>query len=91
MKTTKPIQNMKKGDILVATDKSTHPHPIIFLETSSEGKFNACILSTKSTNGNIKMSIKHFFEQDENGNDYDIKFNNSHLVPYRIFEKKNFG
>ena len=79
---------MKKGDILIATDKRKHPHPIIFLEASSDGKFNACIISTKGTNGNVKMSENHFFKKDEYGNDYHIKFNNSHLVPYRIFEKE---
>jgi hypothetical protein len=79
---------MKKGDIFVAIDKRKHPHPIVFLGKSSDGKFNACILSTKGTNGNVKMSIGHFFTHDENGIDYEIKFNNSHLVPGRIFEKE---
>jgi hypothetical protein len=79
---------MEKGDILIATNKKEHPHPIVFLEASSEGKFNACILSSKDTKGNIIMSKNHFVEQDENGNDYTIKFKNSHLVPGRIFEKE---
>lgn len=79
---------MKKGDIFTAIDKTKHPHPIVFIEISSEGKFNACILSSKDTNGNVKMSKNHFLAKDENGKAYPIKFNNSHLVPYRFFEKE---
>jgi len=79
---------MNKGDIFIATDKSKHPHPIVFLETLSEGKFKACILSTKGGHGNLKMSDTHFTKVDENRNEYTVTFKNSHLVPYRVFEKE---
>ena len=88
-KTTKPIQLMKKGDVFTATDRENHPHPIVFLEVSSEGKFNACILSTKPTQGNVKMSENYFLKQDAKGNEYTVMFNNSYLVPGRIFEKED--
>lgn len=81
---------MEKGDIFIAIDRKKHPHPIVFLKILSEEKFTACILSTKETNGNIKMSENHFLRQDRNGDDYVVTFDNSHLVPGRIFEKKKY-
>ena len=81
---------MKKGDIFWATDKSKHQHPIVFLKTLSEGIFSACILSTKETKGNIKMSENDFLKKDEYGKKYVIVFSNSHLVPNRTFEKSEF-
>jgi hypothetical protein len=81
---------MKKGDIFWATDKSKHQHPIVFLKTLSEGRFSACILSSKVTEGNVKMSENDFLKKDEDGKKYVIVFNNSHLVPDRVFEKDEF-
>lgn len=79
---------MTKGDIFIAFDAAKHPHPIVFLEMMSDDKIAACIISTDSGHGNIKMSEKDFFKQDENGNDYYIMYNNSYLIPGRVFEKE---
>ncbi|MDH5032439.1 hypothetical protein [Chryseobacterium cucumeris] len=80
---------MNKGEIFKARDKRNHPHPIVFLERLSESKFSACILSTKDTEGNIPMSEEHFLNLDENARAYSIIYNNSHLVPYRLFKKED--
>jgi len=79
---------MKKGEIFRAIDPSNHPHPIVFIEKIDNEKFKACILSTKDTNGNIKMEPDHFYEKDENGGSFTITFKNSHLVPKLVLEKE---
>ena len=79
---------MKIGEIFRAKNLEEHHHPIIFLGKLPEGKFKACIISTKDTDGNIKMEKSHFEEFDEGGLKYKYSYNNSHIVPYRVFEKE---
>lgn len=80
---------MKKGDIFWAKDKSCHPHPIVYLSDSCEqGRFSACILSTKQVLGNVKMQKEHFYEKNENGEIYSFNYNNSYLVTSATFLKE---
>ena len=58
---------MEKGEIYLARDREKHYHPIVFLEQIDIVRFKACIISTKSTNGNIPMLHEHFYMNDENG------------------------
>jgi hypothetical protein len=78
---------MDVGEIFWAEDKEDHPHPIVCLENLEDGKFSACILSSKPTNGNVLMSESYFQKFDGNGIEYKIQFKNSYLVPKRIFKK----
>jgi len=74
---------LEKGDIVWAIDREKHFHPIVFLEVLNENEFRACILSTKPTNGNIKMEKKHIDES------YSFKYKNTHLVSEYKFVKQN--
>ena len=81
---------MEKGEIYLARDREKHYHPIVFLEQIDIVRFKACIISTKSTNGNIPMLHGHFYMNHENGAPYKIQFRNSFLVPNHTFIKMEF-
>lgn len=81
---------MEKGEIYTAENKENHPHPIIFLEWIDRVTFKACIISHESGEGNIPMREEHFYTQDENGEPYNIQFENSHLIPNETFRKMEF-
>jgi len=74
------IETLKKGDIMWATDKKNHRHPIIFLQKIDENSFEACIMSTKKVGRNIKMDSS-FFEI--------AKKKESYLVTEYRFKKEN--
>jgi hypothetical protein len=76
---------MTKGDIVWAKDTEQHVHPIVFLNIIDSYSFNACILSSKSTNGNLLMRPSHFCNNDQ----YDFRFKNTHLVITCTFIKMN--
>lgn len=81
---------MKKGDIFWAENKENNPHPIVFLEWIDSVRFKACILSTKQTNDNISMSVKHFYKNDKKRKQYPIHFSNTYLIPNDSFIKMTF-
>jgi len=81
---------MGKREIDTVENKEDHLHPIIFLEWIDVVTFNGCIISLWSVNGNIPMLKKYFQTHDENGNSYDIQFENSHLIPNITFRKMKF-
>jgi len=78
---------MRKGDIFLAENRENNPHPIVFIEQIDISSFKACILSHQPTNQNIPMIQEHFHTNDENGDPYQIQFENSYLVPNVTFIK----
>jgi len=90
---SKPYENhlgMRKGDIVLAINRENHPHPIVYLSSIDKARFHACILSSKSINGNLLMKPEHFCLYDDNNDEYDFKFNNTHLVITTSFIKLDF-
>lgn len=81
-------QILKKGQIFWAKDHVNHKHPIVFLKAEDNEKFLACILSKTDTNGNKAMLPDHFVNSKEDGNNYSIRFRNSHLVHAKVFIKE---
>ena len=81
---------MRKGDIFLAENRENNPHPIVFIEQIDRVCFKACILSHQPTNNNIPMIQEHFHINDENGNPYQIQFENSYLVFNETFIKMTF-
>jgi len=81
---------MEQGDIVWADDKEKHPHPIIFIEKIDKHNFHGCIFSHEIGKGNVKMKPEHFEKQDENGNPYDIQYDNSYLVICRLIKLGNW-
>ena len=80
--------SMEKGDIVWATkDKDKHPHAIVFLEKINDYSFKSAILSSKKVNKNIKMHSEYICKVDNNGNEYDFKYKNTHLISIYSFEK----
>lgn len=81
---------MEKGEIYIAIDKQSHPHPIVFLEWINKVTFKACIISHETRYGNIQMLQEHFLINDDNENPYKIQFENSHLITNETFRKMEF-
>ncbi len=72
---------MKQGDIVRADDRKKHIHPIIFIEEIDNESFIGCIISHEKKKQNVKMQSEHFEIQDENGDEYEIKYDDSYFVP----------
>lgn len=69
-------------------------HPLVCLEDETKDKtiIEACVLTHSSqgqTYQNIPMRNEHFLENDENGNPYSFKFENTCLVQ-QAFNKELF-
>ena len=76
---------MTKGDIIWAKETEIHFHPIVFLNRIDDISFEACILSSQPTNGNLLMLPSHFHENAQ----YRFRFNHTHLVTKCTFTKMN--
>ena len=88
---------LKLGEIYrgkVAYRKNNVYHPLVCLEDETNAKttIDACVL-THSLCGmsyqNIPMKKEHFLENDEQGNPYSFKFENTCMVQ-NAFEKELF-
>jgi len=88
-KAKKHFRIMEKGDIIWAKDTNAHFHPIVYLEEIDDKSFKACILSHKDKHNNYKMEKKHLCIVDENGNNYQFQYDNTHLVINYSFIKMN--
>ena len=80
---------LKKGEIVQANlkpDEKNCFHPIIFLEKIDDLQFIGCIISHDPNKGNIKMSINHFQNKDENGKPYEIQYDDTYLVYKRYIK-----
>jgi hypothetical protein len=84
-----PAPCLKKGDIVWAKNREDHPHPIVYLEKIDSYHFKACILSSQSIGGNIKMCPGHFCTKNEEGQTCEVpeNANNQYLVIKFTFSK----
>jgi hypothetical protein len=79
---------MNQGDILIANDKSKHPHPIIYIEEIDSENFYGCIISHEAGKGNVKMESEHFLDKDENDKPYPVQYDDSYLIPQNLKKEK---
>lgn len=88
-----PVNESKKGDIIIGLNNHNkggrHSHPIIFIEAdgSSEENFIGAMLTHSSKYGNTNLEQQHFLETDDDGNSYEIVFDNSFIVSKRLIKR----
>lgn len=87
---------MISGDIVLGEGNvnSGYPqngHPIVFLRENDQDTFIGLMLSTKSYKGmNYQMEVIHFEIYDENSDEYEFKYNNTHVVPLNLLKKSEW-
>lgn len=82
------------GDILQAKNRSKEAgfHYIIFYDGYSDDEFEAGVLTTTNNfPDNILMDKSHFVEKNSEGNNFKITFNNSKLIPVKLFKPEEWG
>lgn len=88
--------SMRAGDIFLGEGNVniSYPqngHPIVFLRKNDQYTFIGLMLSTKSYKGmNNQMEVMHFEVYDENGEEYEFKYNNTHVVPLNLLKKSEW-
>jgi hypothetical protein len=63
---------------------------IIFIEENGKDGFLGCIISHETQKGNVKMKLEHFCIQDEEGHDYEVKYDDSYLVPHKFIKMNDW-
>lgn len=88
-------RNFRLGDILLSThiELRNGYHPIIYIEAKpySRNEFIGAMITRSDINGNIALSDAHFFDNDEEGNKYQIIFKNNYLVPAKLIKFEDWG
>lgn len=87
------IEDCKSGYILKGfLNHRKRGHYMVFIEKISFSDFIAVMISTKcADNKNIIMSENHFEKKFIDNEDCKITFNNSHLVPAKLYKYFNMG
>lgn len=85
--------NFEKGDILKSTHNKLREgyHPIIYLGARSSKDFYGGMITREPGKGNLKMSEEHFILNNEKGIEYEIIFDESHLVPSLLIKFEKWG
>ncbi|MEK7613666.1 MAG: hypothetical protein AAB439_02205 [Patescibacteria group bacterium] len=77
-----------KGDILYGRKGSDAIHPIVFLDGHDDSYFvGVMITSAPQYADNIPMLEEHFEQNDLQGNPYEVRFKDSHLVEARLLKR----
>jgi hypothetical protein len=80
-----------KGDIIYGRKNSDAFHPIIFLEDRDADFFIGCMLtSSNNFDSNILMKLEHFKKLNENGEEFELQFSNSHLVKAKLLKRNEW-
>ena len=80
-----------KGDIITGVATK---HPIIYLEDIDNITFKACIITHADDEqypDNIRMTEYHFKERDEDGNRYEISYDETFFVSKCLIKKNEWG
>lgn len=87
------IKDFKPGFILKGfINHKDKGHFIIFIEPYHFPDFIGAMISTKDfANKNILMSENHFLEHLDDGSDFRVIFDNSHLVPAKLHKFFDMG
>ncbi|HEX8514553.1 MAG TPA: hypothetical protein VF868_00030 [Bacteroidia bacterium] len=83
----------KRGDILEATDRSFHAgkHYIVFYDGYNDDNFIGAMLTHTVNDKNELMNASHFIEDDEKGNEFKVRFENTHLVKAKLMKFEKWG
>lgn len=82
---------MRKGSIIRGVSQDNTFHPIVYLERRDEDSFTGCILTHDPTREeNIPMLEEHFEINDENGNRYQIQYENTCMVNIRFIKMNDW-
>ena len=82
---------MIKGEIVKG--KGTI-HPIVILKIENADQFIGCIITHASSTkypDNIGLKPEHFSCNDDNGNYYEVQFDNSYFVNLNLIKKSDWG
>jgi len=84
--------DMKKGEIFFGKKNSEAIHPIIFLSDINDDLFlGAMLTSSVLFEDNILMDVSHFETHDHSGQEYKLRFKNTHLVKARLLKKREWA
>lgn len=82
-----------RGDILRARDRNRKAgwHYIIYYEPNSSSDFIGGMITRHTSPKNASMTTAHFLELDENGNPFQVAYNNSNLVIAKLIKFEGWG
>lgn len=67
-------------------------HFMVFYDNLNYYDFQGAMITTTDYNAsNVAMKKEHFFEKNNNGDDFPIVFNNSHLVIAKLHKFHSMG
>ncbi len=67
-------------------------HFMVFYDNLNYYDFQGAMITTTDYDGsNVAMKKEHFFEKNNNGDDFPIVFNNSHLVNAKLHKFHSMG
>jgi len=88
-------RSFRKGDILFSTHRDLRRgyHPIVYFEPipCSNREFIGAMITHSNSNGNIALSDNYFLDEDNNGNPYQVTFDNNYLVPAKLIKFEDWG
>ncbi len=82
---------MTKGDVIKGEKTD---HPIVFIKNDVDDQFIGCMITHSSSDlypNNIGLKSAHFFEKDDEGNDWKIKYDNSYFVELYLIKRNDWG